>query len=33
MDEAGYFKFGLQLWFANVHHHIPLEEKMGVALG
>ena len=26
-DEASYFKFGLQLGFAKVHHQIPLEEK------
>jgi len=32
-DEASDFKFGLQLRFAKAHHEIPLEEKVGVALG
>jgi len=31
-DEASDFKFGTQLGFANAHHEIPLEEKVGVAL-
>jgi len=33
IDEASDFKFGKQLQFANPHHEIPLEEKLGVALG
>jgi len=33
MDEASYLKFGMQLGFAKDHYQIPLEEKMGVALG
>jgi len=33
IDEASDFKFGLQLGFAKVHHSVPLEEKVGVALG
>ena len=33
IDEASDFKFGLQLQFAKAHHEIPLEEKVGVALG
>jgi len=32
-DEAIDFKFGMQLEFAKAHHQIPLEEKVGVALG
>jgi len=32
-DEASDFKFGMQLGFAKAHHLIPLEEKVGVALG
>jgi len=31
-DEASNFKFGKQLWFAKLHHQIPLEENVGVAL-
>jgi len=31
--EASDFKFGMQLGFAKNHHQIPLEEKVGVALG
>ena len=31
-DEASDFKFGMQLWFANAHHHVPLKEKVGVTL-
>jgi len=31
-DEASNFKFGMQLEFAKAHHHIPPEEKVGVAL-
>jgi len=31
--EASNFKFGVQLGFAKAHHQIPLEEKVGVALG
>jgi len=33
IDEARDFKFGMQLQFATAHHEIPLEEKVGVALG
>jgi len=33
IDEASDFKFGMQLRFAKAHHEIPLEEKVGVALG
>jgi len=33
IDEASDFKFGMQLGFAKAHHQIPLEEKVGVALG
>jgi len=33
IDEATDFKFGMQLGFAKVYHQIPLEEKVGVALG
>jgi len=33
IDEASNFKFGMQLGFAKAHHQIPLEEKLGVALG
>jgi len=33
LDEASDFKFGMQLGFAKAHHQIPLEEKVGVALG
>ena len=32
-DEPSDFKFGMQLHFAKAHHEIPLEEKVGVALG
>jgi len=32
-DEASKFKFGMPLRFTKAHHHIPLEEKVGVALG
>jgi len=32
-DEASDFKFGMQLRFAKAHHEIPLEEKVGAALG
>jgi len=31
--EANDFKFGMQLGFVEAHHQIPLEEKVGVALG
>jgi len=33
IDEASDFKFGKQLEFTKAHHQIPLEEKVGVALG
>jgi len=33
IDEASNFKFGVQLGFAKANHQIPLEEKVGVALG
>jgi len=33
IDEASDFKFGIHLGFAKAHHQIPLEEKVGVALG
>jgi len=33
INEASDFKFGLQLRFSRAHHQIPLEEKVGVALG
>jgi len=33
LDQASDFKFGMQLGFAKAHHQIPLEEKVGVALG
>jgi len=33
IDEASDFKFGMELRFAKTHHEIPLEEKVGVALG
>ena len=33
IDEASDFKFGLQLGFVKARHEIPLEEKVGVALG
>jgi len=33
IDEAGNFEFNMQLRFAKAHHQIPLEEKVGVALG
>jgi len=33
IHEASDFKFGIQLLFAKAHHQIPLEEKVGVALG
>jgi len=33
IDETIDFKFGMQLRFAKAHHEIPLEEKVGVALG
>jgi len=32
-DEASDFKVGMQLGFAKAYHQIPLEEKVGVALG
>jgi len=32
-DEASNSKFGMQLGFAKAHHKIPVEEKVGVALG
>jgi len=32
-DEASDFKFGKQLGFPKAHHQIPLEKKVGVALG
>ena len=32
-DQASDFKFGMQLRFAKAHQEIPLEEKVGVALG
>ena len=32
-NEASDFKSGTQLGFTKAHHHIPLEEKVGVALG
>jgi len=32
-DEASDFKFGMQLRFIKAHHQIPLEGKVGVALG
>ena len=31
--EVSDFKFGMQLGFAQAHHHIPLEEKVDVVLG
>jgi len=33
IDEASDFKFGMQLGFANAHHHLPLEENVGPGLG
>jgi len=33
IDEASDFKFSMQLRFAKAYHEIPLEEKVGVALG
>jgi len=33
IDVASDFKFRSQLRFAKEHHEIPLEEKVGVALG
>jgi len=33
LDEAIDFKFGIQLRFAKAHYEIPIEEKVGVALG
>jgi len=33
MHEVSDFKFGMQLRFAKAHQQIPLEEKVGVALG
>ena len=33
IGEARDFKFGMQLEFAKVHHQIPPEEKVDVALG
>jgi len=33
IDEASDFKFGMQLGFAKADHQIPLEVKVGVALG
>ena len=32
-DKTSDFRFGMQLGFAKAHHQIPLEEKVGVALG
>jgi len=32
-NKASNFKFGMQLGFAKAHHQIPLEEKVGMALG
>jgi len=32
-DEVSDFRFGIQLGFAETHHQVPLEEKVGVALG
>jgi len=31
--EASDFEFRKQLGFAQTHHQVPLEEKVGVALG
>jgi len=33
INEANDFKFGMQLGLAKAIHQIPLEEKVGVALG
>jgi len=33
IDEASDFKFSMTLGFAKAHHKVPLEEKVGVALG
>jgi len=33
IDESSDFKFGKELGFDKAHHQIPLEEKVGVALG
>jgi len=33
IDEASDFNFGMQLRFAKTHHIVPLEEKVGMALG
>ena len=33
VDEASDFIIVMQLRFAKAHHEIPLEEKVGVALG
>jgi len=33
MAETSDFKFGMQLEFAKAHHQVPLEEKVGMALG
>jgi len=33
IDEPSHLKFGIQRRFAKAHHQIPLEEKVGVALG
>jgi len=33
IDEASDFKFGSQLGFVKANHQIPLEEKVGMALG
>jgi len=33
IHEASDFKFGMQLRFDKAHHQIPVEEKVGVALG
>jgi len=32
IDKASDFKFGKQLGFAKARHHIPPEQKVGVAL-
>jgi len=33
IEKASDFKFGMQLWFAKAHHHIPTKEKVIVDLG
>jgi len=33
IGEVSDFKCGMQLGFAKANHQIPLEEKVGVALG